>query len=334
MTGRRLSFFQGLELKGFFMRRLLKFGHVCALSMVALLGCGDTIAADDGGGVAGHGGAIAADGGGGAAGYGDAGGSTPPIIDAPGDCFEIFGPAGMGHSAPRVHDLGLVRIGDSADISVRFYTFCDDTESVVVETIILSDLSPSDDFTITRAPAPGETLMMEGELFVDVTLSPTVAGWHRARIRLRVSHGYYDFDIVAEAVELGGVPAPFEANCLEVGPSETFAGGAVGQEMMRQLDISADCEASWGSTHVVLESHSFTGNEHGAFALREGEEGNALVWGPSEYCGPGCAEHPRVIAAFTPPSYGEFEAVLTLITNEPNGEHQITLHGSTENESK
>jgi len=30
-----------------------------------------------------------------------------------------------------------------------------------------------------------------------------------------------------------------------------------------------------------------------------------------------------------PPSEGFFEALLTIVTNEPNGEHEVMLRGST-----
>lgn len=164
------------------MRCLLEAISVCALAMVPLVGCGDTNGAGGGG-------------------SGGTGGGAPPIIDEPGKCFEVFGPDGISHAAPRAHDLGVVEVGDSREVSVRFYNFCFDFESVVVETIILDEggLSPSDDFAITGAPIPGASISSEDD-YVEVTFSPTVAGWHRARIRYRVSHGYYDFDLVAEAV--------------------------------------------------------------------------------------------------------------------------------------
>lgn len=299
------------------MHCLLKVISVCALATVPLVGCGDTSGAGGGG-----------SGGTGGRGDGGTGGGAPPIIDEPGQCFEVFGPNGISHAAPRAHDLGVVELGDSREVSVRFYNFCSDSESIVVETVILDadGLSPSDDFAITRAPIAGASIGEED--FVEVTLSPTVAGWHRARIRYRVSHGYYDFDVVAEAVESGELPVPFEADCVEIGPSLTFAGGTVGQGMEQWLDVGLSCEAVLGATHVVLESYEFADNEDGAFELRDADAGRALVWGQPA-CGLECEESYFPSVRFTPPSEGAFEAVLTIVTNEPNGEHEVMLLGST-----
>lgn len=127
---------------------------------------------------------------------------APRVVNAPGECFEVFGPPGIGHSPPRSHDFGVVEVGDSRVASVSFHNFCFDTESVVVGTTVLDQgsLSPSADFEITSSPAPGSSISLEAEL-VEVTFSPTAPGLHRATIRYQVSHGYYDFDLVAEAVD-------------------------------------------------------------------------------------------------------------------------------------
>lgn len=266
---------------------------------------------------------------GGADGGGGAGGNAPPLIDELGTCFEVFGPNGLCFP-PRAHDLGVVEVGDSREVSLGFFNFCGDTESRIIETVILEDdgLSPSMDFEIMRAPTPGERLRFEATETVDITLSPTFVGWHRARVRFVVSHGYYDFDLVADVVEPGGRPAPLETGCLEVGPTMTFT-STLGETSGKFVEATGDCEAVFGSSHIVLVSYEFAGNEDGAFSIDRAEAGRPLV---SLIGGePACDDELRLFpwVAFSPPAGGSFEAVLTLVTNEPHGEHEILLHGST-----
>ena len=307
------------------MRYLVGFVCVCAL---AVLGCDETTLGPVGGsrGSAGMGGA-AGMGGGGVGGDG----STPRIIDEPGECFEVFGPNGLCFP-PRAHDLGVVELGDSREVSLGFFNFCGDTESSIIETVILEDdgLSPSMDFEITRAPTPGERLRFEATETVHITLSPTFVGWHRARVRFVVSHGYYDFDLVAEVVEPGGHPAPFETDCLEVGPTMTFT-ATLGETSGKFVEATGNCKAVFGSSHIVLVSHEFASNEDGAFSIDRAEAGRPLV---SFIDGePACDDELALFpwVAFSPPGEGSFEAVLTLITNEPDGEHEVVLLGSTGN---
>ena len=72
-----------------------------------------------------------------------------------------------------------------------------------------------------------------------------------------------------------------------------------------------------------------SGNEDGAFSGDDAETGSALVSlsGGEPLCDPDISLLPRI--AFAPPSEGAFEATLTLVTNEPNAEHEILLRGST-----
>lgn len=266
---------------------------------------------------------------GGDGGEGGTAGNAPPVIDAPGTCFEVFGPNGLCF-APRAHDLGVVEVGDAREVRLGFFNFCGDTESQIVETLILEGdgLSPSTDFEITSAPTPGEPLEFEGSETIDITLSPSFAGWHRARVRYRVSHGYYDFDLVAEAVDPGESPAPFDADCLELPPTMTFS-ATVGGSTGMFVDASGDCDAKLGSSHIVLVSYELSGNEDGAFSVDRAEVGRALVSlsGGEPPCDTELPPLPWV--AFSPPSEGAFEATLTLVTNEPGAQHEILLQGST-----
>ena len=214
---------------------------------------------------------------GGDGGEGGTAGNAPPVIDAPGTCFEVFGPNGVCFP-PRAHDLGVVEVGDAREVRLGFFNYCNDTESQIVETLILEGdgLSPSTDFEITNAPTPGEPLEFEGTESVDIRLSPSFAGWHRARVRFRVSHGHYDFDLVSEAVDPGESPAPFDTDCLELAPTMTFS-ATVGESSGMFVEASGDCDAELGSFHIVLVASELSGNEDGAFSVDRAEAGRALV---------------------------------------------------------
>jgi hypothetical protein len=252
------------------------------------------------------------------------------FLDGPGGCFEVQGPPGISHYWPRGHDMGIVFLGDERTINVGFYNFCADYDAKVIDTFVLDEengLGPSDDFEIVRSPAPGSTVSFYIDN-IEISFKPTTTGWHRARFRYWVSHGYYDFDLVAEVIEAGTAVQKTETNCLEFEPLLTHRNATVGRSQTGYLEATATCETVFGESHVIMEAIELSGDTD-VLSIDSAEVWNAFSSGPwGMQIGDVLAP---VSVHFKPNTEGSFSASVTITTNEPDGHHEIAIQGETRN---
>jgi hypothetical protein len=249
-------------------------------------------------------------------------------VDAPGTCFEVFGPPGISHSAPRRHDLGVVTVGESRPVDVRFYNFCADATARLHS---LDWLEGPGDFAVSSPVAPGEpfatTASMEGTTLT-ITFTPASAGMQRAGLRVWISHGYYDLEVAAEGVLPGDGPAPIDLACLETertvevpsvdsgGPTPTVA-----------VDLPLLCAYEFGREHLVVEMLELAGATDAWSFTTTGMAWNVAVPNAGNYPSDPVAL-PPVRMTFDPPGPGVYEAKLTLRTNDRSGSSEVVVRGT------
>lgn len=248
----------------------------------------------------------------------------------PGGCFEVFGPPGISHYWPRGHDMGIVLLGDERTINVGFYNFCADYDAKVIDTFIIDGehgLGPSDDFEIVKSPTNGAHVSSYIDN-IEISFKPTTTGWHRARFRYWVSHGYYDFDLVAEVIEAGTITPKTETNCLEFEPLLSHRNAEVGRSQTGFLKAAVTCDTVFGESHVILEAIELSG-DNDVFSFDSAEEWSTFCPGPRGLrIG---AELTLISVRFKPNREGSFAALITITTNEPEGHHEIAIQGETRN---
>lgn len=176
-----------------------------------------------------------------------------------GRCFEIFGPPGISHPAPRRHDLGVVALGDRRDVSIGLYNFCGDPEARLLALEWPESLNPAGhgDFAVSGLPV-GYLFPPSISVVLHVGFVPSVAGFQHAVLRMSVSHGYYDFAFAAEAVTPGAAPVRLDATCFEAGHVEHVGPTTPLYSRHFAIDVSPQCDYAFGLEHWVIESASIT----------------------------------------------------------------------------
>ena len=243
--------------------------------------------------------------------------------DSPGTCFEIFGPAGISHSPPRRHDVGAVTIGDSRTMTISLYNFCSDPAARL---LALDWPEGTGDFAVTSAPAIGDLFRIGGEhTRVEVTFAPLASGLQHARLRVSVSHGYYDFEFVGEGVSAGGEPAALDMTCLE--PDRYSYLGRVGLATTPttvQVGLPVLCDYAFGTMHLVVESSAVTSGEE-TFSLAPISTFYAGVAPNGALFSSPPLALPSVTLQFAPSAAGTYNGELTLQTNDRNGTYVVSF---------
>jgi hypothetical protein len=247
----------------------------------------------------------------------------PDPDSEPASCFEIFGPTGVSHSPPRRGDLGVVETGTTRHSGIGFYNFCADYEGLNVGLFFIDtgEFDNSDAYRIVSSPEPCSPIPMY-EWDFDIDFLPLVPGFHRAAIRYEVTHGHYDFEFFAEAVEPGGSPVTLDENCLEVEDVLDFGETRTRSTTYMDLGFTFTCTIAWAEGHLAIHSATIEGDASGAFDFYSFFDHFAFSPVPPTIDWP----TPRI--DFTPPSAGIHTAELVLLTNEPVGEHRVTLTGT------
>lgn len=249
--------------------------------------------------------------------------ASPTVVEGPGQCFEVFGPGVVSHFPPRYHDLGWFTPGESASVDIRFYNFCDDNESTVVGTFILplEANQPTSGFEIAKTVPVGSKVWNNT---ITVRFTASEPGFHAARVRFHMTHGWYDIDLAAEVVEAGGAPAKLaQQGCLSVEDAINFPGPT--KEQGYRVDFGMGCELVLGAEHVVMVSAAIEGDTDGVFGiLDKGHLGGVIApcWEDCQFI----ELLPRL--SFTPVESGTYTATLVIQTNEAAGIYTVPLSGT------
>ena len=247
----------------------------------------------------------------------------PDPDSEPGGCFEIFGPRGISHDPPRRGDIGVVGVGGTIHAGIGFYNFCGDYEGLNVGTYLIDteEFTSSSAFRVASAPDPCSPIP-EIDWGVWIDFVPLVGGFHRAMVRYEVTHGHYDFEFFAEAVESGDSARPLAFDCLELDDTLVFRETRPGSTTSGWLDLTFTCTIPWAEAHLLISRASIVGEDADAFEFFS--PFHAIAFSPVEPS----TDYSFPQIDFTPPSAGVHRAELVLVTNEPVGEYRVTLTGT------
>jgi hypothetical protein len=240
--------------------------------------------------------------------------------DSPGSCFEIFGPTGISHQPPRMHDVGIVTLGESRMMSIRFYNFCEDPAARL---LALEWLDGPGDFAVTSGPAIGDLFSRSAMgTIMEVAFVPAGPGMQYARLRVSVSHGYYDFEFAGEGVAAGGEPALLDLVCLEADRHVDLGRVAlVATPTAYYLRLPLLCDFDFGTGHLVVESAAVTAGSE-VFSLDPPGSSYAGVVANIELGSPALLDVPLL---FVPTVAGTYDGELTVDTNDRNGTYVVSF---------
>lgn len=256
--------------------------------------------------------------------------TTWDIPLGPRECFEVFGPRGISHDAPREHDAGVVVVGEALTRSVRFYNFSCEQARITAEVAVAA---PEGLTVEVDAPTAGTGAGQGGQFVVEVTLTPSEAGIHVASVTLPTDGGVYELQFAVEAVEEGEGPAQLAVDCLELEAASLDFGEVEVDAMANRalkIEAGAACALVFGESHLVVGARL---EDAPGFAF-ETEDGEALE-GPVSYvlfeggASDSDARRDFVRLVFSAQAAGEHTGTLVLETNAPQGEHRIALTASS-----
>lgn len=253
-----------------------------------------------------------------------------PPDEAPGTCFEVFGPPGISHVAPRRHDAGAIAVGATRTIGIRLFNFCGDPDARLLALEWPPEINPGGrgEFEVVAAPEVGARF---GGISLEPTLvvafGPTVPGVQHAGLRTRFNHGYYDFEFAGEGIPAGGTAVALDRTCLDpalavdLGTVSAASGtGRIG------ITLPLRCDYPFGSEHFVVEAvELIRGAETFSLAvdaaLPDGMYAGVVPnpraggWAPLEL--------PDVVLDFVPAAAGVHIGALRLRTNDLHGTYAV-----------
>lgn len=157
------------------------------------------------------------------------------VVDAPGECFwvhTINTPRSEGMMwtgdrwAPAPLDLGVVTPGVEVTGGVAWYPECTDRGWQVEDIRVIGVEGDPFAFRVTSTPALGDGPTPTGSngASIDVAFASSERGMHRATLRLQLTHGYYDTDVLVEVLGPDDPPRPLPMPCAELSTTEISPG--------------------------------------------------------------------------------------------------------------